>query len=63
VAVRLISVVGAYGSTGEVVARTLAAQGGGALRLIGRNEAKLRSVARSLGGDVDVAPMSWTTPR
>ena len=48
----VIGIVGAYGETGAVVARLLAAQRVAALRLIGRNEGKLAELARGLSGDV-----------
>jgi short subunit dehydrogenase-like uncharacterized protein len=47
-----IGIVGAYGETGAVVARTLAAQHNAQLRLIGRNADKLRQLAGTLSGDI-----------
>jgi hypothetical protein len=55
-----IGVVGAYGATGAVVARTLAAQNAAPLLLIGRNPEKLDELAKEVGGDVRVAAVDLT---
>jgi short subunit dehydrogenase-like uncharacterized protein len=49
-----IGIVGAYGATGSVVARTLGAQGEYPLVLIGRNESKLRELATEIDGNAAV---------
>ena len=55
-----IGITGAYGATGAVVARTLAGQQAGSLRLIGRNQAKLEELAHGLGRDVTIAAVDVT---
>lgn len=50
-----IGIVGAYGATGAVVARTFAAQRSRPLLLAGRNQQKLDELAASIGGDVATA--------
>jgi short subunit dehydrogenase-like uncharacterized protein len=50
-----IGIVGAYGATGAVVARTFAAQRSRPLLLIGRNTQKLDELAGSITGDVATA--------
>ena len=52
----LIGIVGAYGATGSVVARTLDVQSDLSLRLIGRNDAKLRELAATLRRPAEVVP-------